>query len=188
MTQNPKRKETPSEPLKRVLGLAVRAIAGDGEIEVTYGGGKPALEGKVVRLAEPSRVPNAGEIAVLRGWADSLALTAACHDEGLHRTLAPPAGPAREVFEAMERARVEALGANRMQRHGRQSRGQVRGRIRPRPLRAHLGSRGCPARQRAGTSRPRAPDGTRAAGCCARTGRSLAPAPRSSAASRCSGA
>ncbi len=112
----PKRKEAPSEPLKRVLGLAVRAIAGDPEIEVIYGAGKPQLEGKVVRLAEPARAPSAGEIAVLRGWADSLALTAACHDETVHRKLAPPSGPAREVFEAMERARVESLGANRM--HG----------------------------------------------------------------------
>jgi cobaltochelatase CobT len=114
MTQNAKRRETPSEPLKRVLGLTVRAIAGDPEVEVTYGPTKPALEGKHVRLAEPSRVPTRGEIAVLRGWADSLALTAACHDDAVHRRLAPPAGPAREVFEAMERARVEALGANRM--------------------------------------------------------------------------
>ncbi|WP_295555723.1 cobaltochelatase subunit CobT [uncultured Hyphomicrobium sp.] len=114
MSQNPKRRETPSEPLKRVLGLAVRAIAGDPEVEVSYGPTKPALDGKHIRLAEPSRVPTKAEIAVLRGWADSLALTAACHDEGVHRRLAPPAGPAREVFEAMERARVEALGANRM--------------------------------------------------------------------------
>jgi cobaltochelatase CobT len=115
MTQNPKRRETPSEPLKRVLGLTVRAIAADPEVEVTYGAAKPALEGKHVRLAEPSRVPTKAEIAVLRGWADSLALTAACHDEAVHRRLAPGSGPAREVFEAMERARVEALGANRMQ-------------------------------------------------------------------------
>jgi len=114
MTQGPKRREAPSEPLKRVLGLTVRAIAGDPEIEVTYGAAKPALEGKAVRLAEPARVPSASEIAVLRGWADSLALTAACHDEVIHRRLAPPSGAAREVFEAMERARVEALGANRM--------------------------------------------------------------------------
>jgi cobaltochelatase CobT len=114
MSQSPKRRETPSEPLKRVLGLTVRAIAGDPEVEVTYGPTKPALEGKHVRLAEPSRVPSKGEIAVLRGWADSLALTAACHDDTLHRKLAPSSGPAREVFEAMERARVEALGANRM--------------------------------------------------------------------------
>ncbi|HEX2840960.1 cobaltochelatase subunit CobT [Hyphomicrobium sp.] len=114
MSLPPKRRESPSEPLKRVLGLAVRAIAGDPEIEVTYGAAKPALEGKHVRLAEPSRAPNENEIAVLRGWADSFALTAACHDEALHRRLAPPSGPGREVFEAMERARVEALGANRM--------------------------------------------------------------------------
>jgi len=111
----PKRRETPSEPLKRVLGLTVRAIAGDPEVEVSYGATKPVLEGKHVRLAEPARVPTRDEIAVLRGWADSLALTAACHDDSLHRRLAPPSGPAREVFEAMERARVEALGANRMQ-------------------------------------------------------------------------
>ncbi|WP_334150854.1 cobaltochelatase subunit CobT [Hyphomicrobium sp.] len=114
MIQSTKRREAPSEPLKRVIGLTVRAIAGDPEVEVSYGPTKPALEGKHVRLAEPSRAPTKGEVAVMRGWADSLALTAACHDESLHRRLAPPPGPAREVFEAVERARVEALGANRM--------------------------------------------------------------------------
>ena len=51
---------------------------------------------------------------MIRGWADSLALTAACHDAKLHARLAPKSGPARAVFEAVERARVEALGANRM--------------------------------------------------------------------------
>jgi cobaltochelatase CobT len=116
MSQGPKRKESPSEPLKRVVGLAVRAIAADPEIEVAYGPAKPALEGKQVRLPEPSRIPSAHEIAVLRGWADSLALTAACHDAAVHRRMAPAAGAARDVFEAVERARIEALGANRM--HG----------------------------------------------------------------------
>jgi len=114
MIQSTKRREAPSEPLKRVLGFTVRAIAGDPEVEVSYGPTRPALEGKHVRLAEPSRAPTKGEVAVMRGWADSLALTAACHDDALHRRLAPPPGPAREVFEAVERARVEALGANRM--------------------------------------------------------------------------
>ncbi|HRN85177.1 MAG TPA: cobaltochelatase subunit CobT, partial [Hyphomicrobium sp.] len=116
MSQNTKRREAPSEPLKRALGLTVRAIAADREMEVVYGTSAPALEGHVMRLAEPSRLPTADEIAVLRGWADSLALKAACHDEAVHRRLAPPTGPARDVFEAMERARVEAVGANRM--HG----------------------------------------------------------------------
>ena len=108
------RKELPAEPFKRVLGLAVRAIAGDGEVQVTYAPGKPEIDGKLVQLPEPSRVPSAKEVAVVRGWADSLALTAACHDPRLHARLAPKSGPARAVFEAVERARIEALGANRM--------------------------------------------------------------------------
>ena len=108
------RKESPAEPFKRVLGMAVRAIAGDGAVQVSYAPGKPEIDGKLVQLPEPSRVPSAKEIAVVRGWADSLALTAACHDPKLHARLAPKSGPARAVFEAVERARIEAVGANRM--------------------------------------------------------------------------
>ena len=114
MAAGSNRKEAPAEPFKRVLGLCVRAIAGDGEVQVSYAPGKPEIDGKLVQLPEPSRVPSRKEVAVIRGWADSLALTAACHDVKLHNRLAPKAGPARAVFEAVERARVEALGANRM--------------------------------------------------------------------------
>src|SRR6267142_6068018 len=114
MASGSNRKESPAEPFKRALGLTVRAIAGDDEVQVSYAPGKPEIEGKLVQLPEPSRVPSLREVAVIRGWADSLALTAACHDVKLHARLAPKAGPARAVFEAVERARVEALGANRM--------------------------------------------------------------------------
>jgi len=114
MAAGPSRKEAPTEPFKRALGLAVRAIAGDDEVQVTYAPGKPEIDGKSVQLPEPSRVPSAREVAVIRGWADSLALTAACHDAKLHSRLVPRAGPAKAVFEAVERARIEALGANRM--------------------------------------------------------------------------
>ena len=114
MAASSNRKEAPAEPFKRVLGLCVRAIAGDGEVQVSYAPGKPEIDGKLVQLPEPSRVPSLKEVAVIRGWADSLALTAACHDTKLHARLAPKAGPARAVFEAVERARIEALGANRM--------------------------------------------------------------------------
>jgi cobaltochelatase CobT len=114
MAASSNRKEGPAEPFKRALGMTVRAIAGDGEMQVNYAPGKPELEGKTVQLPEPSRVPSPREVSVIRGWADSLALTAACHDAKLHARLAPRAGPAKAVFEAVERARVEALGANRM--------------------------------------------------------------------------
>ena len=114
-TPTPKRKEAPAEPFKRVLGLAVRAIAGDDEIQVTFASGAPGKEGKNIKLPEPSRVPGKQEVAIIRGHADSLALTAACHDPKVHASQAPGAGPGRAVFDAVERARVEALGANRMQ-------------------------------------------------------------------------
>jgi len=114
MASSSNRKEAPAEPFKRVLGLCVRAIAGDSEVQVNYAPGKPEIDGKLVQLPEPSRIPSRKEVAVIRGWADSLALTAACHDVKLHARLAPKAGPARAVFEAVERARIEALGSNRM--------------------------------------------------------------------------
>jgi cobaltochelatase CobT len=114
MTTGSKRKEAPTEPLKRAIGLTVRAIAGHPDLEVTFAPGAPEVAAQHVQLPEPSRVPSQREIAVIRGWADSFALTAGCHDAKLHARLAPVAGPARLVFEAAERARVEALGANRM--------------------------------------------------------------------------
>jgi cobaltochelatase CobT len=114
MTTGPKRKEAPTEPLKRAIGLTVRAIAGQHDLDVAFAPGAPELNSRHVQLPEPSRVPSQREIAVIRGWADSFALTAGCHDVKLHNRLAPGAGPARLVFEAAERARVEALGANRM--------------------------------------------------------------------------
>jgi cobaltochelatase CobT len=109
-----KRKEAPSEPLKRVLAPAMRAIAGDAELEVSFGAAKPEASGTSVQLQEPPRAPSAKDIAVIRGWADSLALNIGCHDAKIHRRVVPPPGPARTVFEAAERARVEALGATRM--------------------------------------------------------------------------
>ena len=92
------KKASPAEPFKNALGFTVRAIAGDDQVQVTYAAGKPELDGHTVQLPEPSRVPTKKEIAVIRGWADSFALTAAMHDAKLHRKMAPDSGPARAVF------------------------------------------------------------------------------------------
>lgn len=105
---------SPTEPLKQAVATTVRAIAGDAEVQVNFAAGRPSMDGKTVNLIEPSRMPSSGEVAVLRGWADSMALASACHDTKLHRALLPEAGPARTVFEAVERARIEAYGARRM--------------------------------------------------------------------------
>jgi cobaltochelatase CobT len=92
----------------------VRAIAGDSAVEVEFGPGKGEVAGNSVYIPEPPRAPTAKDVALARGWADSLALRIGCHDAQIHRRVAPPPGPARAVFEAAERARVEGLGAIRM--------------------------------------------------------------------------
>ncbi|MGC1780510.1 MAG: cobaltochelatase subunit CobT, partial [Xanthobacteraceae bacterium] len=57
---------------------------------------------------------NEREAAIVRGHADSIALRLACHDPAVHRKLAPGGQQARAVFEAVEQARVEAIGSRRM--------------------------------------------------------------------------
>jgi len=108
------RKEAPTEPFKRALAQCTRAVAGDDELQVTFTADPPGIADKVARLPEPARAPSRQEIATIRGHADSAALTAACHDTKVHRRIAPASGPAREVFEAVERARVESIGARAM--------------------------------------------------------------------------
>ena len=114
MTSLTKRKEAPLDPFKRSVTLATRSIAADNKLEVVFTTEAPGLSGKTARVPEPSRVPNKTEIAVIRGHADAAALAVACHDPELHETLAPGGGDARAVFEAIEQARVEAIGARRM--------------------------------------------------------------------------
>jgi len=110
-----KRKEAPLDPFKRAVTLTTRSIAADGSVEVVFTTEPPGLAGKTARVPEPSRVPTKDEISVIRGHADAAALAIACHDDGLHRALAPSGGDARAVFEAIEQARVEAIGARRME-------------------------------------------------------------------------
>jgi cobaltochelatase CobT len=110
----PKRKVDPGLPFKRDLALATRAIAGDDQLQVLYSTDTPNLRGHTATLPQLSRVPTQQEIAILRGHADSMALTIACHNPALHARLLPAMGVGRAVFDAVERARVEAIGALRM--------------------------------------------------------------------------
>jgi cobaltochelatase CobT len=84
------------------------------ELEVAFAAERPGLMGGKVRLPEPPRKLGKTEAAVVRGHADSIALRLACHDQALHRRLQPSGQQARAVFEAVEQARVEAIGARRM--------------------------------------------------------------------------
>ena len=111
--------DAPNEPFKRSLASCTRALARHPELEIAYSTDKPALiigpEGAKARLPEPPRKPNLREAAIIRGLADSLALRLACHNDAIHRRHAPQNAAARSLFDAVEQARVEAIGARRME-------------------------------------------------------------------------
>ena len=110
--------EAPQEPFKRAVAGCLRAMAGTAEIEVTYAPERPSLirsaEGAKVRLPEPSRKLDERNLAIVRGHADAMALRMACHSTSIHRRLLPQSQTARACFDAVEQARVEAIGARRM--------------------------------------------------------------------------
>jgi cobaltochelatase CobT len=108
----------PNEPFKQAVASALRALAQTRELEVNFAADKPALvghgEGAKARLPEPPRKMGPAEAAIVRGHADSMALKLALHNANLHRKMAPGGDAGRALFDAVEQARVEAIGARRM--------------------------------------------------------------------------
>ncbi|TCL72690.1 cobaltochelatase subunit CobT [Rhizobium sp. BK251] len=102
------------EPLRRAITGCVRAIAGDADVEVAFANERPGMTGERIRLPELSKRPTARELAVTRGLGDSMALRIACHDARVHATMSPQGSDARAIFDAVEQARVESIGALRM--------------------------------------------------------------------------
>jgi cobaltochelatase CobT len=103
-----------SEPLRQAITGCVRSVAGDAQVEVVFANERPGLTGERMRLPEISRKPTAQEIAVTRGLGDSMALRLACHNSDVHANMSPQAPDARLIFDAVEQARVESIGARRM--------------------------------------------------------------------------
>ncbi|QIG79199.1 cobaltochelatase subunit CobT [Stakelama tenebrarum] len=103
--------ETPTERLRNVLAGTARALSNDAEVELSFTADAPAQSGKQIKVPMPGRSLPADQVAEARGFADSFALRARLHDSGMHLKGAPREAVARSVFDAVETARVEALGS-----------------------------------------------------------------------------
>jgi cobaltochelatase CobT len=102
------------DDFRRALAGAARAIARDPEADVVFAS-EPALpSGKTARVPSPGASLEPKLVAEARGAADSVALRLRYHDPRLHARAAPADLDARAVFDALETARVEALGARAM--------------------------------------------------------------------------
>ncbi|HEX6741803.1 MAG TPA: cobaltochelatase subunit CobT, partial [Sphingomicrobium sp.] len=99
---------------RRALAGAARAIARDPDIDVIFASEATPASGKTARVPSPGPALEPRLVGEARGAADSVALRLRHHDARLHARAAPADADARAVFDALETARVEALGARAM--------------------------------------------------------------------------
>ena len=103
-----------TEDFKRATAGALRAIAQESDVQVAFQPGAAGLVGKRARLPLPTRALPPAEMAKLRGAADSVALRLRHHDDAVHAARSPGRRDAKDVYDALEQARVEVVGSQHM--------------------------------------------------------------------------
>lgn len=106
--------DDPTASFKRAVELTMRSLAADAELTASFGNEPPGLKDHVARLPLPARDLPAADVSLVRGHADAFALRTAFHDSALHAKNTPEGAIGRAAFDAVEQARVEAIGANAM--------------------------------------------------------------------------
>ncbi len=106
--------DNPADPFKKALAEATRAMAGDPDLKVGFSVDPPGLANETMRLPQVTRRMTRDEVMLARGTADAYALRLRYHDAALHNRYAPQGEIAAALFESMETARCEAMGARAM--------------------------------------------------------------------------
>jgi len=106
--------DNPADPFKKALAEATKVMADDTELTVNYSVDPAGMSGDTMRLPQVSRRMTREEVLLARGTADALALRRRYHDESVASRYAPSGDMARELYDAMESARCEAMGARDM--------------------------------------------------------------------------
>ncbi len=109
-----KKSDNPADAFKKALAEATKVMADDADLNVSYSVDPSGLSGDAMRLPQVSRRMTREEVLLARGTADALALNRRYHDDATHARYAPQGDMARELYEAMETARCEAMGARDM--------------------------------------------------------------------------
>ncbi|MBT3791553.1 MAG: cobaltochelatase subunit CobT [Rhodospirillales bacterium] len=107
-------KDNPVEEFRRATAAAMRAVSHKRELEVEFTPDPPRIRGKNARLQTPPRSLPEHEVSKVRGYADTMALKLRFHDDKVHAAKMPHGETARKIYNEVEQARFEAIGANRM--------------------------------------------------------------------------
>ena len=110
MTQS----DNPADAFKKALSEATKVLANDPDLNVSYTVDPAGMSGDAIRLPQVSRRMTRDEVMLARGTADALALNRRYHNGQTHARYTPQGEMARELYEAMETARCEAMGARDM--------------------------------------------------------------------------
>ena len=103
------------DELRRATAAVARAIGRTEAIDVEFVTENPgAASGNTVRVERPDPSLPYEQVARARGQADSVALKLRHHDAAFHSRHVPRSAQARQVFNALEQTRCEALGAQAM--------------------------------------------------------------------------
>ena len=106
--------DNPADPFKKALAETTKVIANDSDLAVSYTVDPPGVSGDQVRLPQVTRRMTRDEVMLARGTADAYALRHKYHDPATYNRYAPTGQMARELYDAMETARCEAVGARSM--------------------------------------------------------------------------
>jgi cobaltochelatase CobT len=106
--------QSPLEAFKNVLTGTARAMAHEPEIELAFTADVPTQAGKNFRVPMPGRSLPPEQIAEARGFADSFSLKLKHHNAASHAAARPSEAIAAAAFDAIENARVDALGSRNM--------------------------------------------------------------------------
>jgi cobaltochelatase CobT len=102
------------EPFKRAVAAAMRAISRRHDLTVSFGAESAGLRGEEAFLPQMGRDFDHSDVGRIRGTADSLALRLRHHDKAIHARRRPSGELAQAIYDEVEQARVESLGARRL--------------------------------------------------------------------------
>ena len=106
--------QSPLEQFKSVLTGTARALAHEPEVELAFTADTPSQAGKNFKVPMPGRSLPPEQVAEARGFADSFALRLKHHNVAAHTMRRPSEAIAGAAFDAVENARIEALGSRNM--------------------------------------------------------------------------
>ena len=106
--------DNPADPFKKALAEATKAMANEPELNVSFTVDPAGMTNDAVRLPQVTRRMTTDEVLLARGTADAYAMRIRYHNEATHNRYAPQGEMARSLYESMETARCEAMGARAM--------------------------------------------------------------------------